>query len=154
MTESIVTTTHSVDELHRQINGQALSIETLRGEIDRIKADAQAKLDAQAADWKKLNELLNQYANDEGLCDAYEDRIDIWNSSLTHFKLTGRRKGFVVKVQVKLQYETEIEVDAINRDSAKEKIDDLDSYDLLEGLSIGDYEDIDYTTLSAREGYL
>lgn len=156
---TIVGVTHQIDaELAdnvRRIEALTVTIGQLRGEIDRIKAEDQTKLDAQAADWKKLNELLNEYATDETMCDGYEDKLETWNETFTSgLRLHGRYKSHVVTLKVTLTYEHEVEVDAISHDDAKDKVGDWDVSDIIENFDYQDWNDYDYNVISAREGYL
>lgn len=84
------------------------------------------------ADWRRLNDFLNEYADEQRMCPDYERRLDGWNESFDLLKLEGRQRDYTARVEVNVTYYVDVEVRASSEDAAREAIDDMYGSDMIE----------------------
>lgn len=86
-------------------------------------------------DFKVLNNALNEYADDEGMCSGYEDTLDEWNSLFRRVKLIGRERDWEVAVTINdshtLYYSP---VKAASAEEAAKIVDDMSTREIVERL--------------------
>ena len=96
------------------------------------------------ADWSLLNEALNEYADNKGLCGEYERQLDEWNDSFGTLKLEGRTKTYSVELTVRASFTTTVEVEATSEDDATDKAGNLDWDEVTANLDMSDANDMDW----------
>lgn len=133
--------TEKLDEANRELE-QARA----RSVNNAVERDAAVtRRNAMQQDWQKLNELINEYADEHSLCDEYENTIDEWNAKFHVLQLTGRERDFEVPVTVTLTYEIKIPVRATSVSRAEDQVGDMDECELIENYvrDVSDYENYD-----------
>lgn len=113
-------------------------------QMDLLKNDRTNTINMMRADWALLNEGMNEYADDKGLCGEYEKQLGEWNDSFQYMELIGRQKNYEVEVTVHVTYKNTITVEATSEDEASGKVDDLGWDEVTEGLDLGDAEDMNW----------
>ena len=81
-------------------------------------------------DWRRLNDFLNEYANEQRMCPDYERRLENWNESFELLELEGRKRDFEVRVRVDASYYTTVTVSAVNQDAANDEVGGMSTDDL------------------------
>lgn len=128
------TTVKSIEELKAEVEDlQAkLTIAERRAnnaedQVERernTRQHTQNSLNTARQDWATLNEFLNDYADEQSMCSAYENQLSIWNNSFSMLELTGREKEYEVSVTVTATYYTTVTVTASSDEAAQEHVDD------------------------------
>lgn len=155
------------DELTSLIDNPPRTVGELIYQFLQLKAHAATymnDLNALHAGLGKINEWLNEYAEEENMCSAYEAKLDAWNTMLREegyhgwFEFEGRTQDIVVTVQrTRTIIETATVGVSMTRDDREaayeEAVDaaaDLDLSDWTEVddcYSTDDYQAIDYETV-------
>jgi len=130
--------TSQVTDLTAQVKDLTDSLTVSRQRTER----AQSRVNEYSADATRLNELMNEKADEEGWCSKYEDSLEEWNTQLTHIELTGRVKEYDVTIDVTLRYTHHITVEASSEDAARDEVNNMSDSDFLDNL---DYDDM-YST--------
>src|SRR4029077_7803622 len=89
------------------IKNRAAKEELDRQTISRLEArllDKESKIEEQQADWTKLNDHLNEYADNNTMCSDYERQLSDWNEDYSTLKLLGREIEYRVPVLVTVRY--------------------------------------------------
>jgi hypothetical protein len=113
------------------------ALKAAQEKIERLTALFEAQItrfDNLHDDWLTLNGFLNGYAQDEGLCSAYEDKLNLWNESFSEGRLEGRYKEYDVSVKVTATYWTTVTVNALDTDDATEKVGEMRTRDIADTL--------------------
>lgn len=86
---SDITVYESLVALDKELVARSRAMESAVTELDDVRSD-----------FEKLNQLLNEYADDDSLCSEYEDTLDEWNESFAVMKLVGRKQDWEVAVTI------------------------------------------------------
>lgn len=100
----------------------------------RKRAEAVEEARKYLDDLLTLNDKINQYAEDQGMCGDYERRIYGWNPDLvSDFKLQGRLRNHSVRVRVPAlsEYDLYVTVEARSPEQAYANVTTLTPADLL-----------------------
>jgi hypothetical protein len=73
-----------------QIDGKRLPLQVPTNLDKMTKAELQAHIVLMAEDFRMLNDIHNQRANDHGWCGEYEERQERYNARLKVLKLVAR----------------------------------------------------------------
>lgn len=141
---TIVEAVKTVDELTAEVASLAAQIVSLKADNDYKTGRVEFyrnRVNEYSADVTRLNEFMNAKADEESWCSSYDAEIEGWNSSFTQIELTGRRKEFTVELDVTLRYTHYYTVEATSEDAAREEIQQMSEYDLLDNLDYGDTYD-------------
>lgn len=112
---------------------------------DSTRAESsESELEKYKSDWSLLNTELNDYAEDQNLCEEYERRLDEWNNNFKAASLTGRLRKYSVTVEITATFENVVEVEATSPSNALEKADDFDWDEVCSGLDISDATNVDW----------
>lgn len=112
---------------------------------DSARADSsESEIEKYKKDWSLLNTELNDYAEDQGMCEEYERRLDQWNANFGTASLTGRLRKYSVTVEITATFENVIDVEATSPSNALEKADDLGWDEVCDGLDISDATNVDW----------
>ena len=160
-TPSIVEATTTLDDLIEKVKTvEELNAEVtaLTADVARLKADNEYKsgrvefyrnrVNEYSADATRLNELMNEKADEQSLCSKYEEALEEWNTQLTQIELTGRVKEYQVQLDVTLRYTHYITVEASSEDAARDEVNNMSEYDMLDNL---DYSDTYDTTIDIED---
>ena len=131
--DDLIEKVKTVEELTAEVAVLTNSVTdlTARLELSRQRTErTQTRVNEYAADVTRLNELMNEKADEQSLCGKYEEALAEWNSELTHIELTGRVKEYEVSVTVTATYHTTVTVEASSEDDAAEKVNDMDTDDI------------------------
>lgn len=95
------------------------------------------------ADWVVVSERIQQEAVDRDWCREYDNIVDEVNGTTTELKLIERLRDYEVSTSVTLTYSFNITVEARDEDEATDKVNDMDTDDIMREIKNG--PGIDYT---------
>lgn len=161
MTETVETTNNGSYNVATQtfttdvVPAGAPTYEQLQRLLVIAKADleaAESRYEQAQKDWTKLNEFLNEYAEENDMCSQYEDRLNTWNTDFTRFKLEGRYQDYSVCTKVTVTYYVNVNVSAKNTSDAIDEADGIDSSTIMEAIADGcGFDGYDEIEWDARE---
>lgn len=131
--DDLIEKVKTVEELTAEVAVLTNSVTdlTARLELSRNRSErTQNRINEYAADVVRLNEMMNEKADEQSLCGKYEEALAEWNSELTHIELTGRVKNYEVSVTITATYHTTVTVEASSDEDASEKVNDMDTDDI------------------------
>lgn len=83
-------------------------------------------------DIQTINRLLNEYAEENSMCNEYENTLQDWNKSLSEqTTLVGRMRDRDVKVRVRAEWDVWVTVQGTSADDVKEKVENMDVDDVF-----------------------
>jgi len=124
-----------IASMQSQISELTAKLTAVNSENQRLRENnnnMRESLDLMGADWRQLNAFLNEYADKESMCGAYEDKLRIWNNDFRRLQLEGRIREFQVECEVSFRYTTTITVEAANEDDARSQVEDMSAGEVMQ----------------------
>lgn len=139
MQEQIADLTNKLNTVNATVERLNVRLEEVRVQRDRVEAD-----------FRTLNNYLNDYADNKGYCDEYEKQLDEWNEGLHAMQLHGRIHEYEVEVECTFRYTHTVTVEASSEQDAREQVEQMTASEVMESADwdCPDYEDAEVQSVN------
>lgn len=117
----------------RTLTTRIQEIEVLGARVRELETSFQSTV----SDFRRLNDQINEYADESGMCSDYETRLWRWNEDFATMKLQGRMQSYQVPVSISALSDATIwvyPVEARSPEEAKEEVGSWSTEDVLKAI--------------------